>query len=122
MRISLKIKNKEINLNVKKCNLFWALKGLMFTRREKARALLLCSFKKPKKMRIHSLFVFFPFVAVWLDNKNRIIDFKVVKPFSFSVCSERVFYKLVEIPFNKKHKRIFKILVGDAKDLNSSLI
>jgi hypothetical protein len=54
--------------------------------------------------------VFFPFVAIWLDDKNKIIDLKVVKSFNFSVSPNKSFCKLVEIPINNKYKKIVKLL------------
>ncbi|MFH1365099.1 MAG: hypothetical protein ABIH28_00755, partial [archaeon] len=64
MKIGLS-KNKKINIEVVRCNFFQMFRGLMFTRKEKARVLLF-DFKKPVKIAIHSYFVFFPFLAVWL--------------------------------------------------------
>ena len=106
MEIGLKHKNKKINLEVEKCNLFGMFRGLMFTRRENAQALLLFDFKKPLRMKIHSLFVFFPFVAVWLDDKNKVIELKAIKPWRFFVLPKKSFCKLVEIPVNEKYKGI----------------
>lgn len=101
MKLTLNYKNKKINLDVKLCRLKFL--GLMFTRREKARALLF-DFKRQRRISIHSWFVFFDFVAVWLDDKDKIMEIKVVKPFSFSVHPEKSFSKLIEIPVNKEYR------------------
>ena len=70
--------------------------GLMFrTRKTKP---LLFEFDKDTRIAIHSFFVFFPFKAIWLDENNRIIEQKIVKPFSFCVKPRRAFRKLIEIP------------------------
>ena len=110
-RVGLEYKNKKFNVDAKICNWLCKFSGLMFSRREKAEALLF-EFKNPTKIKIHSLFVFFPFVAVWLDDKNKIVDIKVVKPFAFSVSSSRHFTKLLEIPVNKKYEEICSFLIS----------
>jgi len=97
-------------MKVKKCNLFWMFKGLMFTRREKAKALLLFDFKKPKRFKIHSFFCT-EFLAVWLDEKNNVVEKKVVNPFTLLVLPKRKFSKLIEIPVNKKYSRIIGTLL-----------
>ena len=104
-KIGLNYKGKKIEIDVKVCNWFEKLSGLMFCRRKKAKALLF-DFEKPTKIRIHSLFVFFPFIAIWLDNENEVVDLKVVKPFKLSVSSAKPFVKLVEIPINDNYSAI----------------
>ena len=79
--------------------------GLCFSRRERARALLF-DFKKLTEMSIHSYFVFFEFLAIWLDEKNKVVDFKFVKPFEFNVLPSGKFTKLLEIPLNEKYKTL----------------
>lgn len=113
MRINFNDKSVEIS-KVKECNWFNKIKGLMFSRREKAN-ILLFAFDKPTKMAIHSFFVFFPFIAVWLDSKNKVIEMKVVKSFSPLVSCKKYYYKLVEIPINLQYSKIVKFLVGKRK-------
>ncbi len=113
-KIKLNFNKKDFEMDLKVCDGFGRALGLMFSRKENAQALLF-EFKRPVKLKIHSLFVFFPFVALWLDEENKIIDKKIVKPFKFSVSSGKSFYKLVEIPFSKKYHSIINILVGDSK-------
>jgi uncharacterized membrane protein (UPF0127 family) len=110
MLICLNKKNKKIKLKVKRCNLFGMFRGLMFRRREKANALLLFDFKKPLKMKIHSWFVFFSFFAVWLDDKNKVLEIKKIKPWKFCVFPKKSFCKLVEIPCNNKYNEVVKFL------------
>jgi len=109
MRFAINIRNKKIILKVKKCNWFKRIIGLMFTRREKAEALLF-DFNKPVRFRFHSFFVFFPFVAIWLDDKDKIIEFKIIKPFKINIYSRKLFVKVIEIPINEKYKEIIKLL------------
>ena len=109
MLIGLKHKNRKINLDVKKCNLFWMVKGLMFSRQEKAMALLLFDFKKPRRMKIHSFFC--PkFLAVWFDKENNIIEKRTVYPFNPLILPKKKFLKLIEIPCNRRYKDILKFL------------
>jgi uncharacterized membrane protein (UPF0127 family) len=109
---NFKKKGRKISLKVYPCKFLEKGIGLMFSRREKAKALLF-DFNRPNRLKIHSLFVFFPFLAIWLDNKNRIVDEKVVKSFTFSVSCKKPFYKLLEIPLNKKYKDILELLDED---------
>ena len=111
-RIGFLYKGKKFLVDAVICNSFGKFLGLMFKEKEKSHALLF-DFKKPTKIKIHSLFVFFPFVAIWLDEKNKIVDLKVVKPFTFSVFSKKSFKKLIEIPLNRRYENIIKLLVGD---------
>jgi len=103
MQIGLNYKNKKFKINVKLCNWMGRITGLMFTQREKAEALLF-DFKKPVKYGFHSIFVFFPFVAIWLDDKNKILDVKVVKPFNRNLSPRQFFVRVIEIPMNKRYE------------------
>ena len=90
--------------------------GLMFARKKNAKILL---FDLGKKCRepINSFFVFFPFIAVWLDGKN-VIDVKIVKPFLPFVRPKKSFDKLIEIPLNGKYSKELNFLVGKTLRLN----
>ena len=107
--ISFNYKGRKICVNAENCNFPGKFFGLMFESRENARALLF-EFRKPVKIKIHSLFVFFPFAAIWLDDKNKIVDFKIVKPFNFIISPKKLHNKLVEIPVNKKYRNLIKLL------------
>lgn len=105
-RIKIKNKGNVLKLDAKPVSIFST--GLMF--RKKNTKPLIFEFDKPKKLRITSLFVFFPFVAVWLDKRNKVIEIKKIKPFTFSIEPKKEFYKLVEIPINDKNKEVIKSL------------
>ena len=100
--IGLTFKGKKRNLEVFKVPFWKEGIGLMFQRREKARALLF-EFKKPVSFKIHSFFVFFPFFAIWLNSENKIIGSELVKPFKFGISPSEKFVKLIEIPINKTY-------------------
>jgi len=98
----IKLKGKIIEAEV--CDTTFAkARGLMF--RKQSRPLLFI-FKKPTRQSIHSFFCK-PFLALWLY-KGKIIDKKIVNPFSFSVNPRKPFTELVEIPL-KDNSRIFEI-------------
>ncbi len=107
---------KRLNILAEDCSFLKKFSGLMFSRREKAK-MLLFSFKRRQKIKIHSLFVFYPFIALWFDDA-RIVDLKIVKPFTICVSSKKPVFNLVEIPINNIHRRIVNLLVGNSKHLN----
>ncbi len=108
VRIGLVFNDKKINLEVRKLSKLGMLKGLMFTKREKAKALLF----DHKNLRIHSLFVGFPFLALWLDGENRVVDLKIIDNVKFNIPSVNPSLKLVEIPFNSKYDGVLGSIVG----------
>lgn len=112
--IGLEYKGKKIIVRVRKCGLFMEAIGLMFSRREKAKALLF-DFSGRGKYALHSFFVFFPFIALWLDGKNRVVELRIVGPFSFGIKPKKPFSKVVEIPLNQHYKGRIKKLVGKRK-------
>jgi uncharacterized membrane protein (UPF0127 family) len=104
-QITIKYKKREIKLTAEDCGFFRKFTGLMFSRRERA-GILLFDFKNRQNIAIHSFFVFYPFVAIWLDKNNKVIELKVVNPFNPYISSEKPTFRLVEIPINKKNKKI----------------
>src|SRR3989344_3026513 len=115
-KISFSFKGRKLNIDAKKCGFFGKAFGLMFTSKENANALLF-EFKKPIKLKIHSFFVFFSFIAVWFNKKGKVLEMKKIKPFTVAVSSKKNFYKLLEIPINNKYRKAAKQLlhspVGD---------
>ena len=92
-------KSGSVDVSVRKVGFFGKGLGLMF--RSKKIGNLLFEFGSDKRRAIHSLFVFFPFLAVWLDSEDRVLETRVVKPFRFSVIPSKPFRKLVEIPLDE---------------------
>jgi len=111
-KVSLDYKGKKFNFDAKICGFFDAILGLMFKSRKNAQALLF-KFDKPSRTKLHSFFVFFPFVVAWLDNKGKIIVIKKVKPFTPVFSIKKPYSRIIEIPINKKYGDIIKLLVGD---------
>jgi uncharacterized membrane protein (UPF0127 family) len=111
-KVSFIYNKKRFEIEVKLCNSFEKVSGLMFRNKKRAQALLF-KFNRPTRLRIHSLFVFFPFIAVWLDDREEVVDLKMIKPFRSSVSQKKYFTKLVEIPFNERYRDIIKLLKLD---------
>jgi len=111
-QVLINFKGKKIKLVVDECNWIGKSNGLMFSRREKANILL---FNLDNKLEnaIHSFFVFYPFVAIWLDKKNKVIDLKIVEPFCACICPKKIASKIIEIPINRKNKKILSLLDDD---------
>ena len=102
-------KGKPIEIPVRKMGFFGKIKGLMF---KSSRENLLFEFSSDTNIKIHSFFVFFSFLAVWLDEKNRVLEWKIVRPFTVAVSPEKLYRKLVEVPLNKKNTKIIEFFVG----------
>ena len=110
-KLRLKYSGKSLNLKIKRTNLFSKFFGLMFRSSETEN--LLFDFAKDCKIRIHSFFVFFPFLIIWLNEENEVVGHKIVKPFRFSVSSTKKFRKFVEVPINRKNRRILDFFDDD---------
>jgi len=97
-------KAKGIKIEVKRVGLF--SKGIGLTFRTSKTKNLLFDFKRDTRMSITSYFVFFPFLAIWLDDKNRVIHKEIINPFRFNVAPKKAFRKLIEVPVNKRNSKI----------------
>ena len=115
MKISVLFKGKKILINVKETN--FISKGLGLTFRTRNTRNLLFDFYGPVTWRgnLTSWFVFFPFLVLWLNKKNNVVDFRIVNPFSLSVYTKKRFFSLIEIPLNEKNEKIVKFFVGKRK-------
>ena len=95
-KTKLRITNYEI------CSSFISkIRGLMFRINPGP---LLFVWKKPQRIAIHSFFVFRSFVAVWYY-RGKIVEIKLVKPWTFAVTPKVKFDKLLEIPVNSSAVR-----------------
>lgn len=111
VRVSFKYRGKKFNIDTFNCQGLELGLGLMFRRKEKAPILL---FELPKRsnMALTSLFVFFKFMAVWIDDKNNVVDVQIVNPFRFIINSKRPFTRVIEIPLSKRYTSKAELLVG----------
>lgn len=103
--IFIEYQGKKIEVGVKNCNFFEKGIGLMFSRRETAKILLFDKLKRIE-LPIHSYFIFYSFLAIWLNKENKVVDLKIVKPFSSYIAPKKMAYRLVEVPLNEKNKKI----------------
>jgi len=113
MNVKINFKGKIINIEAKKLSKLGRISGLMFKNKQTNN--LLFSFFEAERSDIHSFFVFFSFLAIWLDSKHKVIDFKIVKPFTFLVRPRTSSRFLVELPLNDKNKAICELFVGKRK-------
>jgi uncharacterized membrane protein (UPF0127 family) len=70
---------------VRLCDTFGRrLRGLMFRRALAPDEVYLFRWKRPSRAEatLHSLFCFFPFAVLWLDEGQRVVDRRLVRPFS----------------------------------------
>jgi len=106
----IRYKGKKISIMAKKVSPIGKILGLMF--RTKETGILLFEFKKETNLKIHSFFVLFDFLGVWINSKGRVVDCKIMKPFSVAYSPKKKFSRLVEIPINKKNGKIISFFVG----------
>lgn len=104
---------KRLSVPLHKVGFFRRGSGLMW--RTRGTKNLLFEFSKPCKAAITALFVFFPFAAVWLDTNKRVVDVKLINPFTFSIKPRVPAQYLVELPLNGVNAKIIAFLVGKTK-------
>lgn len=93
------------DLNVRVVPFWYEGIGLMFTKEKTANALMF-TYSFSTRMTIFSSFIPYDFLAVWINSKNEVVNFQIVKPGENGVEPGVKFRKLVEIPFNKKHRKV----------------
>lgn len=74
------------------------LRGLMF--RKGLDHALIFPLNRESRMgaSIHSLFVFFPFDAVFLNEKKQVVDARTVRPFTWNVTPKKPAKYIIELP------------------------
>jgi len=114
MKAVFNYKNKRIEIeNIKRCKGINQGIGLMFKKRN-VNALLF-EFKTPSCEAIHSLFCN-PFLAIWLDENNKIVDTKFIDKLGV-YKPKKNFSKLLEVPLNKNYNSIIQFFL-DFESLN----
>jgi len=106
MKAVLRLNGKRIEIkSVERCASLWSqFCGLMFRRKENAPSLLF-EFNEERRTSIHSLFCPL-FLAIWLDEKNKILEHRMIKPFKFHIKPCKKAKKLLEIPLNSRNSKI----------------
>jgi len=111
----IKFRGKKLEVKVRETGAFSKFSGFMFKSSKTGN--LLFRFGNPSTAAIHSFFVFFPFLAIWLDNENNVADYNLVRPFTFRVTPSLPARELIELPLNEQNRSIIKLFVGEKKDL-----
>ena len=106
MKFSIFYRGKKKNLDVKQVIGLGMGIGLTFKSRNTRN--LLFDFGKEVRRSITSYFVFFSFLAVWLDSKNRVVEKAVIRPFRSRILPKKKFVKLVEVPINYGNRKILE--------------
>ena len=106
-------KKRKISIEVKKLSEFGKVRGLMFRSLENSPNLLF-EFNKKKRQIMHSLFVFFPFLVLWLDG-NEVKEIQYIDSFRLSIKPKNNYNKCIEIPFNRKNRNIIAFFDGKRK-------
>ncbi len=111
--ITLFLDKKIKRISVKKVSPLGKLTGLMFRSCETRN--LLFEFDKPTRTALHSWFVFFPFLALWIDEKNQVLEVRKIQPFTTTITPSKPFRKIIEIPFSRRNKDIISFFVDNKK-------
>ncbi len=111
--LQLNYKHRALKLNVHEVSSLGKYSGLMF--HSSSTQPLLFDFGKNVNMVLHSWFVFFPFLVLWLDEDMKILDFRVVHPFTFLIKSRKAFQYVLEVPLHEKYYDFFRFFVGNRK-------
>jgi uncharacterized membrane protein (UPF0127 family) len=111
-KFSFFAKGKEFFVQARECSIMRKGFGLMF--RKKTTDNLIFSFNTDDKRTFTGTFVFFSFLIIWLDNNNKVISCKFVKPFSTAILAPKKFRKTLELPLNEGNSKIIEYLVGKA--------
>ena len=106
-------KGKKINIPARKIG--WWEKGLGLMFRTRKTGNLFFEFPRRGFWPMHSIFVFFPFLMVWLDDKNKVMEMKIIRPFTSVIVPKKSFKKILELPFNERNKKNIDLLVGKQK-------
>lgn len=110
---TIHFKGKNQTIPIKRVSLLGKFTGLMFRTRETQN--LLFEFHREMRIALHSWFVFFPFLVLWVNEKNEVLESRVIRPFSTVIDSSQPFRKIIEIPFSRRNKGIIRFFVGNKK-------
>ena len=112
MKIEVKKGKRKIEIEARKLSRLGWISGLMFRTRDTDN--MLFDFGEIR-FSIHSYFVFFTFLAIWLDKDDNVVDFHIVRPFTSIIRPRKKCSKLIEVPFNRNNNDIFRFFDGKGK-------
>ncbi len=110
-KFSFKLRSRKISVKTLECSFIRKGFGLMF--RTVNTGNLLFSFKKDVKHALTAWFVFFPFIAIWLDKNNKVLETRIVKPFTSTILPQKPFRKVLEMPLTRENLALFDFPVGE---------
>jgi len=115
MELKVLFNKKIVIVPVKKTGFFRKGTGLTFRTRNTDN--LLFDFSKPVTWQgdLTSVFVFFSFLTLWLDDKNKVIDFKIIRPFKLKIRQKNKFYRIIELPFNLSNRKLIEKFIGKSE-------
>ena len=108
MEITIKNSEKRIKLPIKMASGISRYGGLMFKSIDSCN--LLFDFKRDVKIAFHSILVFFPFILIWLDERNNVLEYRRVEPFTWYIFPRKPFRKVLEIPLNNANNKVLSLI------------
>jgi uncharacterized membrane protein (UPF0127 family) len=108
-KIILNYKGKRVPLDlyVVPKSLHWL--GLMFSSKKDAKPLLF-EFPRESRLSIHSFFVWFSFIGIWLNKEGKVLKIERVEPFRLRILPKEKFKFLIELPIKSDYDDVLKIL------------
>ena len=100
-------KGKKVLIPVRRTGVFSKYLGLMFRSRHTSN--LLFEFTKKGKVTFTSLFVFFRYLTLWLDERNHVLAWEYIRPFRIAIYAPCAFSRVVEVPVNTKNESILRL-------------
>jgi uncharacterized membrane protein (UPF0127 family) len=104
--VEILLEGNKIVVPVKEVKGINKIIGLMFKDADTSN--LLFSFEKKTRQSIHSWFLSFNFLIVWLDSENKVLAYRFVEPFQSSIRPNMEFDKFIEIPINFESREIIE--------------
>ena len=93
--MKIQIQRKKFDADI--CSGLGNWKGFMFSFSQYRAKVL--SFSSERKIALHMLFVFFPLHVLFLDSRMKVVDYALLRPFTFYSSGMRAKYA-VEVPFS----------------------
>ena len=112
MDIVVNFKGRKIKLNVLKTGPIRKGTGLTFRTRNADNLLFDFGKEVYERGALTSFFVFFPFLTLWLDKENNVLEHQIIKPWILSILPKKPFQKVIEVPISPKNRKIIGFFVG----------
>lgn len=103
--VIVKCGDEDVEIQCLKLSFIGKVQGLMFSKIKNS-DILLFEFKKDVHKSIHSFFVGFHFIAIWLDKDNNILETKIIAPWTKEFYPKKEYRKLIEIPMSYNNKEL----------------